>query len=50
MKAPQETRNVPEDKLAEKLTDDWLPNVPPPRTILMTRQADGSWTVRRTYD
>ena len=47
---PQTDFNVPEDLLAAKLRDDWLPNDPKPRSIEMVRQSDGKWTVTRTYD
>ena len=47
---PETTFNVPEDLLVDKLRDDWLPNDPKPRSIVMVRQGDGKWTVTRTYD
>jgi hypothetical protein len=45
---PQINPNVPEDFLADKLRDEWLPNDPKPRRVEMVRQSDGKWT--RTYD
>lgn len=47
---PQTNSDIPENLLPDKLRDDWLPNNPKPRSIEMTRQADGNWTVTRTYE
>ena len=46
----QTNRDMPEDVLPDELRDNWLAADPKPRTIEMTRQADGKWTVTRKYD